>query len=125
MREEIAAAGGLLISTPEYNHSIPGQLKNALDWASRPHPRSCLRGLPVVVVSASTSRYGGIWAQQEVRKVLGASGARVLEPGLALATAESAFDAGGRLVSPTRVERLAECLRALEAEGSLRPALAA
>jgi chromate reductase len=51
-----------MISTPEYNHPIPGQLKNALDWASRPFPANSLRGRPVAVVGASRSIFGAIWA---------------------------------------------------------------
>jgi chromate reductase len=71
LREEIAAADGVLIATPEYNGSIPGLLKNALDWASRPFPDNALRGKPVAVVGASTGLFGAVWAQAETRKVLG------------------------------------------------------
>ena len=76
LRRELEEADGLLIATPEYNSSIPGQLKNALDWASRPKDESVLRFIPAAVVSASTGSFGAIWAQMELRKVLGASGAR-------------------------------------------------
>jgi hypothetical protein len=79
LRDAIARADGLLISTPEYNHSLPGALKNALDWASRPFPDNCLRGKPVAVVGASTSLFGAVWAQAELRKVLLATGARVID----------------------------------------------
>ena len=71
LRQEIAAADGVLIATPEFNGSIPGVLKNALDWASRPFPGSSLSGKPVAVIGASTGLFGAAWAQAEVRKVLG------------------------------------------------------
>ena len=81
MRAAIAGADALLFSTPEYNSSIPGQLKNALDWASRPVGESVLRNKPVAVVGASTGAFGAVWAQAELRKVLSATG-----PGLSTAT---------------------------------------
>ena len=70
----IAGADAILISTPEYNSSIPGQLKNAIDWASRPHATNVLRNKPVAVIGASTGAFGAVWSQAELRKVLGASG---------------------------------------------------
>src|SRR5262245_8515896 len=71
-------ADAVLIATPEYNHSVPGALKNALDWASRPFPGNSLRGKPVAVVGASTGLFGAVWAQAELRKILRAIGADVL-----------------------------------------------
>src|SRR5437763_360015 len=91
-RAEIEAADAVLFATPEYNSSIPGQLKNAVDWASRPKADAALRNKPVAVISASTSMFGGLWAQAELRKVLSASGGRVLDAELAVATAHEAFD---------------------------------
>ena len=79
LREAITAADAVLIATPEYNSSIPGVLKNALDWASRPFPDSCLKGKPVAVIGASISLFGAVWAQAEVRKVAGAIGATVID----------------------------------------------
>src|SRR5438067_3850566 len=84
LRDRIAAADAILIATPEYNGSIPGVLKNALDWASIPFPENALRGKPVAVIGASTGAYGGLWAQAELRKVLGIIGARVVSADLAL-----------------------------------------
>ncbi len=75
----LAGADAVLVATPEYNHSIPGVLKNALDWASRPILDSPVRNTPVAVLSSSTGMFGGVWAAAETRKVLGALGARVLE----------------------------------------------
>ena len=72
-------ADAILIATPEYNSSIPGVLKNALDWASRPLAESPVRNKPVAVLSSSTGMLGGVWAAAETRKVMGALGARTLE----------------------------------------------
>jgi chromate reductase, NAD(P)H dehydrogenase (quinone) len=94
LREAIGSADAVLFATPEYNASIPGQLKNALDWASRPFPDNSLRGKPVAVIGASTGMFGGVWAQAELRKVLGAIGARVLDRDLPVAAAHTAFRAG-------------------------------
>jgi chromate reductase, NAD(P)H dehydrogenase (quinone) len=112
LREAIEAADALLIATPEYNSSIPGQLKNALDWASRPFPDNVLRNKPVAVIGASTGVFGAVWAQAEVRKVLGATGARVVEVELPVAGAEEAF-AGDRLADEEVHEGLAQILTEL------------
>jgi chromate reductase len=79
LKERIAAADAVLFATPEYNHSIPGQLKNAMDWVSRPLADTPLKGKPVAVIGASTGMFGAVWAQAELRKVLGAIGARVID----------------------------------------------
>ena len=100
LRAAIERADAILIATPEYNHSIPGVLKNALDWASRPTATATLRNKPVAVTGASTGRFGAVWAQEEARKVLGAAGARVIDTeSVAVAVAEQAFDEKGRLTS--------------------------
>src|ERR1700755_1529595 len=87
----IEDADALLISTPEYNSSLPGALKNALDWASRPFPENVLKRKPCALIDASTSLFGAVWAQAEVRKVLKASGAHVIENELPVAMADGAF----------------------------------
>ena len=79
LREAIERADAVLFATPEYNSSIPGQLKNALDWLSRPLESSPLRNKPVAVIGASQGAFGAVWAQAELRKVLAAIGARVLD----------------------------------------------
>lgn len=91
-RAAIEASDAILFATPEYNSSIPGQLKNAVDWASRPKAEAALLNKPVAVIGASLSMFGGLWAQAELRKVLSASGARVLDAELAVATAHEAFN---------------------------------
>jgi chromate reductase len=122
LRTAIAHADAVLIATPEYNSSVPGQLKNALDWASRPLATSVLRGKPVAVVGASTGVFGAVWAQAEVRKVLAAIGAHVLDDELPVAQAHDAFDADGSLGDPAlrallagTVAKLVDAARTYEA----------
>jgi chromate reductase, NAD(P)H dehydrogenase (quinone) len=115
LREAIAAADGLLIATPEYNGSVPGQLKNAVDWASRPARAGAIWGKPVAVVGATTGSYGAVWAQADLRRSLGIAGARVLEVELPVAKAHQRFDDHGRLEDEQLRERLAEIVRELAA----------
>jgi chromate reductase len=124
LREAIAAADAVLIATPEYNSSIPGQLKNALDWASRPFPDNVLRNKPVAVIGASTGNYGATWAQADARKVLSATGARVVDAELPVAGAERAFS-GTRLADDDAHASLAHVLDDLVAEVAERQQLAA
>ena len=123
LRAAIAEADAILIATPEYNHSIPGQLKNALDWASRPFPRSALANKPAAVIGSSTGSFGAVWAQAELKKVLGATGARVVPAELAVAKSAERFDADGDLVDERVRERLREVVLALVEEAV--PAIAA
>jgi chromate reductase, NAD(P)H dehydrogenase (quinone) len=69
-RDQIAAADGIVISSSEYNHGIPGVLKNALDWASRPHNGSPLRDKPVLIITSSPAVTGGVRAQYQIRETL-------------------------------------------------------
>jgi chromate reductase len=105
---EIEGADALLIATPEYNASLPGALKNALDWASRPFPENVLRDKPAAVIGASTGLFGAVWAQAEVRKVLRASGAHVIESELPVGMADTAFTEEGALADPELQGRLGE-----------------
>jgi chromate reductase len=122
LREAIAEADALLFATPEYNASVPGQLKNALDWASRPLATNPLRNKPVAVVGASTGAFGAVWAQAELRKVLSTIGARVVEGDVAVGHAPTRFDEDGELVDEDLREQLVEVVESLLAE---TPALAA
>jgi chromate reductase len=97
LKAAIAEADAVLFATPEYNSSIPGQLKNAIDWVSRPLATSPLRNKPVAVIGTSTGMFGAVWAQAELRKVLGATGARVIGDEVMCALAHERFDAEGRL----------------------------
>jgi chromate reductase, NAD(P)H dehydrogenase (quinone) len=95
LKDAIAEADGLLIATPEYNSSIPGVLKNAIDWASRPRASSPLAGKPAAVIGTSTGLFGAIWAQAETRKVLGSTGARVVDRELPIGQADEALGEDG------------------------------
>jgi chromate reductase len=97
-RAAIEQADAILFVTPEYNSSIPGHLKNAVDWASRPFKETVLRNKPVAVIGASTSMFGAVWAQAELRKALGAAGARVVDRELPIAGADEAFGEDGQLL---------------------------
>jgi chromate reductase len=118
----IRAADVVLFATPEYNHSIPGQLKNALDWLSRPLKTSPLRNKPVAVVGASTGLFGAVWAQAELRKVLGAIGARVVDRELPVGLADDAFGDDGRLADSDLELVLADLLAELAGEAEPVPA---
>ena len=96
-RAAIEEADALLFATPEYNHSVPGQLKNAVDWASRPSTAAVLRNKPVAVIGASTGMFGAVWSQAELRKTLAAAGARVVDRELPVAAAHDAFHDDGSL----------------------------
>ena len=111
--DAIAHADALLFATPEYNSSVPGALKNALDWASRPFPDNVLHDKPAAVVGASTGMFGAVWAQAELRKILAASGAKVLDEELPVGHADSAFDSSGQLAAPETAQRLREIIEAL------------
>ena len=106
LRHRIGEADALLISTPEYNHSVPGVIKNAMDWASRPAGRSEIVGKPAAVMSASLSTFGGVWAQAELRKSLAAAGARVHDEGVALSKASERVDAEGNLVDQEFIDQI-------------------
>jgi chromate reductase len=112
-RDALAEADAVLVATPEYNASIPGVLKNALDWASRPHATNPLRGVPAAVVGASTGMFGAVWAQAETRKVLQTIGARVVDRELPVAEADERFGADGELGDPELREIYAEILAEL------------
>jgi chromate reductase, NAD(P)H dehydrogenase (quinone) len=113
LREQMRAADAVLIATPEYNSSIPGALKNALDWASRPAGESALMGTPAAVIGASTGMFGAVWAQAETRKVLGALGGRVLEREFPFPRAQDSYADGELALTPEQSSALEELLREL------------
>jgi chromate reductase, NAD(P)H dehydrogenase (quinone) len=115
-RRAIAGADAVLFATPEYNSSIPGVLKNAVDWASRPLATSPLRNKPVAVIGASTGMFGAVWAQAELRKVLGATGARVIEVELAVGHAHEHLDEAGHPTDPAQEEALRDSVLVLLGE---------
>ena len=79
LREAAGDADAALVVTPEYNGSIPGVLKNAIDWLSRPFGNSALKGKPMAVIGVAMGQYGGVWAHDETRKSFGIAGPRVVE----------------------------------------------
>ena len=101
MRDKIAGADAVLFATPEYNASVPGALRNALDWISRPIAANVLRNKPVAVIGASTGLFGAAWAQAELRKILQTIGAKVVDRELALAQADQQFDERVHCSQPT------------------------
>jgi chromate reductase len=105
--------------------SIPGVLKNALDWASRPFPHNAFRGKPVAVIGASTGLFGAVWAQAETRKVLGIVGADVIGPELPVGQAEDAFTADGGLLDLEQQAALTELVEVLAARVGAEEAEAA
>lgn len=132
----IRDADGVFIATPEYNGSIPGQLKNALDWASRSDgalesvsglQASPLYGIPVAVASASNGQFGAVWARDELVKVLRTQGARpISEPSVTIPNGDAAFTEDGLLANTEANDRVRALLDELVAMvGMLREARAA
>jgi chromate reductase len=110
LKAAIAQADGVLVATPEYNASLPGALKNAIDWVSRPFATTPLKGKPVAVIGASTSLFGAVWAQAEMRKVLATIGARVVDQELPIPQAEEALGENGLPLEPAALRVLEEIL---------------
>ena len=123
-RQAVAEADAVLFATPEYNASIPGWLKNAVDWASRPFADPVLRNKPVAVIGASTGMFGAVWAQAELRKALSTAGARVVDRELPVAEADEAFARDGGLRDADLSLELAGVLAELLENAELRVAAA-
>jgi chromate reductase len=121
LREDWAAADAILFATPEYNGSVPGGLKNAVDWASRPKLEGVLRNKTVAVVGASTGQFGALWAQQDLKRILGIAGARVVGTEIPVARAHERFDAEGRLLDGEVFEQLRLHLTTLASEAVAVP----
>ena len=121
LREQIAACSGLVIATPEYNNSVPGVLKNAIDWASRP-PQQPFRGRPVLLLSASPGDYGGVRAVMVVRLSLASLGAIVAPSAFSLPHADKAFDEDGHLADPRQRAQMEKvCADFARLVATLRP----
>jgi len=116
LREAWGSADAIVFATPEYNGSVPGGLKNAVDWASRPRLDAALTNKTVAVVGASTGQFGAMWAQADLRKILGIAGARVVGDELPVTRAQEKFDDEGRLVDGELFERLRLLLETLALE---------
>jgi len=115
LRDRIAGADAVLFATPEYNGSVPGQLKNAIDWASRPRGSSALAGKPAAVIGASPGQYGAKWAQADLRRTLGVAGALVLDAELAIDRSHERIGAAGELLDAEMREQLIALLEQLSA----------
>ncbi len=79
LRTAVSGADAVLLFSPEYNGTMPAVLKNAIDWLSRPYGAGALQGKPTAVVGTALGQYGGVWAQDEVRKAAGIAGAKVVD----------------------------------------------
>jgi chromate reductase len=107
LKQALANADGVVIAVPEYNYSIPGGLKNALDWVSRPPVTSPLRGKPIGLVGAASGMSGTIRAQGHMRQILLFSNAQVLaQPEVLIPRAQDRFDATGKLTDDSTRELL-------------------
>lgn len=110
-RSRVVKADGILVATPEYNQSVPGVLKNAIDWLSRPYGESCLIGKPVAVIGSTPGSWGTRIAQKELRHILWATGALVLpDPPLYVRSVASLFGERDRLVDEETRRALARLL---------------
>ena len=118
LRADWGAADAILFATPEYNGSVPGVLKNAVDWGSRPRLEAPLLNKTVTVVGASPGQFGALWAQADLRKALGVAGARVVGDELPVTRANEKFDAHGRLLDEELHGRLTLLLETLAAEAA-------
>lgn len=112
-RDAVRNADAVLIATPEYNSSVPGALKNALDWASRPVATNVFRNKPVGVIGSSAGAFGAVWSQAELRKVLTTMGARVAEIELAVGHAHEKLDVQGNLIDGTVRQELRDAVSTL------------
>jgi chromate reductase len=113
LKDEIEQAEAVLFATPEYNGSVPGSLKNALDWISRPFAENPLRDKRAAVIGASQGAFGATWAQAELRRILRTIGAAVVERELAVGHAQHAFMPDGLLRDPKQRAALTSILETL------------
>jgi NAD(P)H-dependent FMN reductase len=115
LRAAASAADAALVVTPEYNGSIPGVLKNAIDWLSRPFGNSALKDKPAAVIGTAVGQYGGVWAHDETRKSFGIAGPRVVED-LELSLPAKELDGKHPRENAELVENLRDILGKLAAE---------
>ena len=108
LRQDWSAADAILFATPEYNGSVPGGLKNAIDWASRPRGEAALANKTVAVVGASQGQFGALWAQQDARRILGIAGARVVGEPVPVSRIHEGLDAAAFEGLRTALETLVE-----------------
>jgi chromate reductase len=115
LREQIAAADALIVATPEYNYSIPGVLKNAIDWASRP-PEQPFESKPIALMGATPGGFGTSRSQYHLRQVfIYLNGLLLNRPEVMISSAPSKFDSQGNLIDSSTAEQLRKMLLALVA----------
>ncbi len=115
LRAAVTAADAVLVVTPEYNGTIPGVLKNAIDWLSRPYGSGALQDKPVAVIGGAFGQYGGVWAHDDARKSFGIAGARVVDD-IALSVPIGAFDGRHPRENARLVRDVTEVVEKLAAE---------
>ncbi|MGK2877306.1 MAG: NAD(P)H-dependent oxidoreductase [Solirubrobacterales bacterium] len=125
LRAEVAGSGALLFVTPEYNGGLPSAIKNAVDWISRPKGDAAIKGKPSAAISASTGQFGGVWAQDHLRKVLSMAGARVIDAEFAIAKAHEVRAEHGDVLHTAVEGELAEILEELVEQARINASLAA
>lgn len=125
LRDAVAAADAILWVTPEYNAGIPSVIKNALDWVSRPRDGAAIKGKPSAAISASTGAYGGVWAQDQLRKSLKIAGARVIDAEFAIPKVDEVVKQFGEVLTAEREPELAAILETLVEEARINASLKA
>lgn len=119
LKDKVGAADGIIIATPEYNRSIPGVLKNAIDWLSRPYGKNSFAKKPVLVAGVSSGKIGAALAQAHLRQVLLYLDADVIgQPELYLGPAKELFDAEGNLMNDSTKELLGKALETLKSRAT-------
>ena len=114
LKDKIAAADGLIVATPEYNRSIPGVLKNAIDWVSRPYGKNSFAKKPILVAGVSGGKIGTAVAQNHLRQIMLHLDADIIgQPELYLGPAKEIFDEEGNIISDSTKELLTKALRVL------------
>jgi NAD(P)H-dependent FMN reductase len=114
LKEKIVAADGVLLATPEYNNSVPGVLKNAIDWLSRPPADAArvFKGRPFALLGASPGNFGTILSQTAWLPILRTLNAHYwMGPKLMVSRAQAAFDASGKLIDQETAKKLGEFLQ--------------
>ena len=114
LRNKMEASDALLIVTPEYNASVPGVLRNAIDWASRPHGASALQGRPAAVVSNSPMPFGATWANEQVRKSFTITGTPTVERELAIGKIDEKLGEDGTITDEAARDEVVAILLELE-----------
>lgn len=114
-KEKIGIADAFLLATPEYNWAVPGPLKNAIDWASRPIATSPLQGKPAAIMGASTGPFGTVRVQLQWRQIFAYTNTYLLpQPQVVVNFAEQKFDANGKLTDEATRTQVSNLLKALD-----------